>query len=451
MNHEVENRIIHVGELGWHLLKNGVKILAAGLLLAALLGGLSAFKNARAATQTDPGDGQTPQQMTEALSSEERLALEEALFHFRKAAACEDYAKNSYLFGLNLTQIEKVELAYAFAKTGTNVDPNADPTGVYLTAFSSDEFARALASALIDARDPQYVAELVQCENTGGFFVVSIIVPAGEDAEAIAAAARRFAETIETRAQSVVKHDLTLLSETLLTVRDEDLEETVFTAGAERFESQKELAAKKNALSDAALAVFEKTVNAAEPEDAPPAAIISKKAVVLGFAIGFVGMALALAVRYMTAPVVQYREDPADLFGVRLLGVFEPKFGKKKKKTARLAKIYRLDQAEVVRETAEKTALLLKDAEKTSLYLSLDEDAPQDLAKALQKALAPLGITGVIGERAFCKADNLKAMRACGAVLLLTETEVTRYRDLAEEIETAKDHRVAVIGYAVIG
>lgn len=456
-------REISIVDLLWRILF-GWRLVLAFAVICTILGGLvsyNKYNSAKAAASN--ADAEI------VLKAEEMEAVVYAVGLTEAAKAAEDYCANSYLMQVDPCNIDEEVFSFYIEAQEWNIDAI---TEMYRMKLLSDEFASKVAQA-IGVEDSEYVSELLSLTGKYGneknaiselvikqehrmadTVTLYILSPNGDNYDKLDRAVRDYIMQVSVDSEKIVgEHAVRVVAGEHRNVTDRNL-------AAKQITELNNLNTVKVAADNALKALTGQQMSYYNNLDADPskepaevaAPHFSKKYVLLGFVLGVFLACAWIACKAIFASKLQNREELESQYHLRMLGAYEsPRVFKGLDKLFnrwRHCNEKALAAEERTDIICSNIAILCEKSEHKSVSVTgtCVCEANRQLFDRIAAELKKRGIDAEVEENIIYNTSALKDVTKSGAAVIVEQVDVSRYREIEQELITLKGNDIAVIG-----
>ena len=447
-------REISIVDLLWRILF-GWRFVLALAVICTIIGGLVSYNKYNNAKQTYIGDT-----VSVTLNEDEMAQLNIAAQLVSDAENLKSYLSDSALIQADPYNLKVATVSF-FIDAGEATDA---VKGLYKVKLQSEELSAVLGT-IMGISETKYVSELVSFEDekitlkTGQEFpmalTINIICPDGNDGNVVADAVVTYIESIKSDVEDATcNHEIKLAFKEYKTVVDRDLanKQVSEITLLDRVKSDadnafKELSAKQLAYYEANKAGDTKPVTVATP-----APSFSKKYVALGFVLGLFLACAWIACKAIFASRLQNREELESQYHIRMLGAYDSL-----KKYRGLDKLFykwrhsgekKLTEEERTDIICSNIAILCEKAERKAVSITgtCICEANRKLFESIVGELKNRGLEAEVEENIVYNTSALKNVTKSGAAVLVEQVDLSKYKEIEQELITLKGNDIAVIG-----
>lgn len=453
-------REISIVDLLWRILF-GWRFVLALAVICTIIGGLVSYKNYSSAMSSYSASGDSV-----ALSEYDKAQVAMAVQLEKDAKGFEVYLTESLLMNVDPYDLKVATLSLIVTAGGHE----EEIVQLYGVRLQEDALASRLA-AVMGIDGTKYVRELINVESFAQYLnldaaskersisnsstcIVSVICPESSMYEAVSNEITAYLNDIKTEvADAIGEHELVIASSELVTMADRTL------AGKQvsEFGSLAALkTAKDNALNalSASQRAYYDGVRRGESDIvvAPVSPSFSKKYVALGFVLGLFLACAWIACKAIFASKLQNREELESQFHVRMLGSFASQ--KKYRGLDKLLYKWRhsgekkLTLEERVDIICSNIAILCEKAglKNVAITGTCICEANRGLFESIVGELRNKGLSADAEESIIYNTASLKNVTQSGAAVIVEQVDVSKYREIEQELITLKGNDVNVLG-----
>lgn len=444
MENKKEEQMIYIKDLVFTVLRHWRAVLAIALIAGILLGGVQGISGLRAANT--PIDSQAYQQALEQYEQKKSVRELQLQTARKNIDEQEAYLEESVLMRLNPYSYYEASV-HLYVETERQIlpetdsqkqpDKNADVLHAYEALLLSAPVVQALADAL--ETESRYAQEILTVELNGAAstLVVRAMLPTEDAAqEILALVTNRMDAAAAQINRDVVTHKATITAQSVNEKLDMELSNT-------QQEAYTRLAELKTALTEIEMEnaqLIAPVAQAGSVKDAVKKAVIWA---VIGAVLGAFLTAAALWVMHIASDKVYAARNLTNRTGIKVIGSLGCE---KKNPIDRL--VYRLEGRSVCAPELGVAATDIRCRAKDAKCLLLTGSGEVADRAALVQAVAA-AMPGVqVEDRGSIlhTAEALEALSGCDVVVLVEQTDVSRYAAIEKQAKIIKDYGAELLG-----
>lgn len=445
---------IDLKDLMFAVLRKWKPIILVGVIFALLLGGYKGFttyKNGTSASAIEEADKKYNEELTTYEDSVEKLEKEIGNIT-TDIAEQEEYLENSIWLKVSPYDICEAR-ADVYVTTDYTIMPgmnyqNVDYTEtilqVYQSLLTSNEVKEEIA--LKADTEPRYLNELLSVSRSGRIITINVKHVSKEEAQAVLDDVIVWLNNLKPQVVSMIgDHTISIVNNSTSSRVDLAHAETQETQEQKLVDLETSLETKQKELDE--LEAPEKT------EFSMKTAVKSAvKFAVVGGVLGAGMVVFAVCVLFLMSDKVYSANELKRRYGVKVLGGLPAKTCKcpiDKWLNKLEGRVFETDEAVRNGLIAQNVRNGIGDVKKLLVAGSADAAHVEALAKALKTELSEIEV--VAGGNMLKDVETLKMLPECDGVVLVEACGVSKYGDIALEMEKACDLGKNVVGCVVIG
>ena len=471
-------REIDLIDLLWEIVFAWRKIIIISLLLAILAGGLSYIRNISSVAVTAEDGAE--------LTEEEMEAVSKAWNIRRQLTEKQEYQKNSILMNLNGYQKNCVTLQY-YINEG-----QAEDTTILMESFRNYVTTGAIAEDIKENHadiPSEYLSELITYPTYGvdtngnvtfdqrqfagidnirnSLIILNVIGGSVEEADRLADAVEESVESFkEESLKGGMSADMELLHRYESTIVDENLVERQKLLRDSIKALRTELDATTSEFSDLQQQVFAGESILVEDRDEGTAisqsiktGSFSKRAIVLGFAIGVVLVCVWEGLKYILNGRVKTEEELQRMYSIRIISTIRPEaesssrvFGRIDAWLNKLRFKYKGTAEAQLQMTRANILLLCKKENINNICLTSDsmEEVVMKEGEMISEWLKKEGISATYEPNVIYSAAALEHMAEAGNAVIMAKSGYTRYKEFEQELMLCANQAIQMLGVIFI-
>ena len=429
---EQKERKIYLSELFKYIRKNIVKVIAGSIVFAIAFVGFLYVSDMRKYN----GSIESGKNIIEAeeLTYDEIKIVDNLIMMQDRADFYQNYLEKSYLMNMDVYNVNKVVLQY-YVDSEYTFDLSSDNELDYTTSLlemyniymNSSEFRTNIMNDL----DEEYIKELfaISTNYDAKTLNISVYVPENANSETIKERLMTLIKEKENEIQAYGKHKLITLSEDIIQEYDSGLESKLYSIRKTISDTRSQVIVLKADLTENQQNYLQNYYDIKKQEtiEKPNLKVVN---IVLGIVLGSVIM----CAYYMFASILSGRLQCADdirvMFGVKVLGEYTGT------------------------NMDEYLATKIKcTCEKNNINQLLIIGSACNEAKGIENVIDLIknsNIDVVHANSIIDDSSSYKKMCEINNVILLEKKHVSKYNDIAEELQIIIDNKVNIIGTIVV-
>lgn len=429
---EQKERKIYLSELFKYIRKNIVKVIAGSIVFAIAFVGFLYVSDMRKYN----GSIESGKNIIEAeeLTYDEIKIVDNLIMMQDRADFYQNYLEKSYLMNMDVYNVNKVVLQY-YVDSEYTFDLSSDNELDYTTSLlemyniymNSSEFRTNIMNDL----DEEYIKELfaISTNYDAKTLNISVYVPENANSETIKERLMTLIKEKENEIQAYGKHKLITLSEDIIQEYDSGLESKLYSIRKTISDTRSQVIVLKTDLTENQQNYLQNYYDIKKQEtiEKPNLKVVN---IVLGIVLGSVIM----CAYYMFASILSGRLQCADdirvMFGVKVLGEYTGT------------------------NMDEYLATKIKcTCEKNNINQLLIIGSACNEAKGIENVIDLIknsNIDVVHANSIIDDSSSYKKMCEINNVILLEKKHVSKYNDIAEELQIIIDNKVNIIGTIVV-
>ena len=478
---EQKERKIYIKELLWDILVNWKLVIVLALIFALLLGALSFLRSDSSAA------GQKGSYDKSDYTEHELYNIDKAIANYTRLAYYEEYNSKSELVNVNMAELKMVSLQYyiksAYTYNYTNSNENdytPSLVAIYQNYFSKGEFANDVMNGANISMELEYFNELLTADVVRDTYTISVdmIIPAKYDADVIREVMKKAIDKKASTLQNIGEHSLVVVNDTINKTVDEELAQQNFTFKHELANFHNYYNETINAMSEKERQFFVYLLKneydftgeqikmatkdfpeSYDDEENANAKKVNLKYVILGAFLGLFLAAVYVIVKGILSSRLQCSEDMNNVYDLRVLGNIDWKISKGrtdgitkfllKGKYGNMARLSYEEQVSIIVNNI-KLACKAKDTSKIALVTGVPKDLNDALINDVIASLKEQGIEAVMAGRIVYDKVEFDKVLELGTVAVLEKIGISRYDDIAAQLELLKCNKVDVTGAIVV-
>ena len=441
-------------DLMFAVLRKWKPIILVAVICALLLGGykgFSTYKNGTSASAIEEADKKYNEELLTYEKSAEKLEKELANIT-KDIEEQEEYLENSIWLKVSPYDICEaradvyVTTDYAImpGMNYQNVDYTETILQVYESLLSSNEVKEDVAFKA--GTEPRYLNELLTVSKTGRILTINVKHAGKEEAQAILDDMVAWLNILKPQVVSTIgEHAINIVNNSVGSGVDLAHAETLKTQEQKLVDLETSLETKQKELDELE-----------EPEKTEfGMTTVAKSAVkfaVLGGVLGAFIVVFGVCVIFLMSDKVYSAKELKNRYGVKILGALPAKACKcpiDQWLNELEGRVFEADEAIRNSLIAQNVRNGIGDVKKLLVVGSVDAVHVEALAKVLETELPE--ITVVVGGNMLKDVETLKKLPECDGVVLVEACGLSKYGDIAQEIEKIRDLDKSVVGCVVIG
>ena len=445
---------VDLKDLMFAVLRKWKPMILVGVILALLLGGYKGFttyKNGTSASAIEEADKKYNEELLTYEESTEKLEKEIANIT-EDIAEQEEYLENSVWM-----QVSPYDICEARADVYVNTDYTIMPGMDYQNVDSTDTILQVYQSLLTSnevkeeiafeaGMETRYLDELLSVSKTGRILTISVKHATKEDAQAILDEMIAWLNKLNPQVVSTIgDHTVSIVNSSVGSGVDLAHAETLKTQEQKVIDLEASLVTKQDELD----ALVKPTKTEFSMSSVVKSAV---KFAVLGGVLGAFIVVFGVCVIFLMSDKVYSSKELKNRYGVKVLGALPSKTCKcpvDRWLNKLEGRVFEADEAVRNGLIAQNVCNGLGEMKKILVAGTVDAARVDALAKALASELPE--ITIISGGNMLKDVETLKKLPECDGVVLVEECGVSKYGDIALEIEKVKDLEKSVVGCVVIG
>jgi len=443
---------IDLKDLMFAVLRKWKPMILVGVIFALLLGGYKGFTTYKSGTSASAVEEAAEKYSEELLDYEETLAkLEKEIANLTaEIDAQEEYLENSVWLQISPYDVCEAR-ADVYVTTDYTIMPgmqyqNVDPTETILQAYESLLTSVKEDVALEVGMEPRYLDELVSVSKTGRILTINVKHVNKEDAQAILNSMIAWLDKLNPQVASAI-------GEHTVSIVNSSVGSGVDLAHAEALKAEEEKKADLEACLEAKETELEELVEPEKNEFGMGTVVKSAvKFAVLGGVLGVFIVVFGVCVMFLMSDKVYSSKELKNRSGLKVLGALPGKTCKcpiDRWLNELEGRVFENDETVRNGLIAQNVRNCIGDRKKILVAGSVDAACMEALALAIGAELPEIKV--VSGGNMLKDVDTLKKLPECDGVILVEECGVSKYADIALEIEKVKDLEKSVVGCVVIG
>ena len=493
MNYQQDEKELCIMDCVWSILIHWRRIIVCMVLSAILIGGLKYVKDIRTLQAVKESMESSKVTMKDIamkikqLPKEDKTSVETAVNLIDGLKTKNEYAEKAAAMRIDRYNVDRVVLQY-YIKSDEHA---SELVHAYSDSCTSAQAAAEIVEASGDTLTPNDVTDMLTFRNGGNRLKSSVNAISAENANPVLCVTVRGIdkETAEKTAEAVKNilnrytaqvekiygaHSLLLVNESYENGKDDDILSIQNTLYDNIYYMTDRInVIKKNALGDEAAGIVndymelvneqkieEDTEDVSEAEDSIGTASLSKKWVLLGAILGAMFACGLDFLHWISGGRLNSVNEMQRNFSLRILGVIDDR--KRQKKSSKIDRwIYKLRNRNKKSLSAERTFQMLlsaivisaRKADICELYVTgteIERENIQNLLRKLRQAAEQSGLKLIIGQNISIDADAFSKMTEVGNVIIVEESNVSIYQEIARELQICKEQGVNVLGSIII-
>lgn len=306
-----------------------------------------------------------------------------------------------------------------------------------------------------------------ETNQTVGILTFLLYFEEGDDAKAVSLLKEKMRETKSQVEAELGSHSLSLIGESAYSFADMDILH-VQEANSQRINDLTERIEKiKKQVTDPTelqylnylVSKTDQTIGGSELA-VKGVRHINKKYIVVGAALGLILAVIVITIKYVGSNTIKNAKDIEELFGVQLLGKMEGSHSFYRKRKTRLDKWLRNKKSGTVDIVQEEEQIRLiatrikieaekKEIQKVGLIIDKTVDAGSKMAESIT-ALLGQDIKLQVINSIFDQPESLQEFAKMEGVVLIEQTDKSRYDDIRTTAALCANYQVQLIGSIII-
>lgn len=429
---EQKERKIYLSELFKYIRKNIVKVIAGSIVFAIAFVGFLYVSDMRKYN----GSIESGKNIIEAeeLTYDEIKIVDNLIMMQDRADFYQNYLEKSYLMNMDVYNVNKVVLQYYVDSEYTfdlSSDNELDYTTSLLEMYNIYMNSSKFRTNIMNDLDEEYIKELfaISTNYDAKTLNISVYVPENANSETIKERLMTLIKEKENEIQAYGKHKLITLSEDIIQEYDSGLESKLYSIRKTISDTRSQVIVLKADLTENQQNYLQNYYDIKKQEtiEKPNLKVVN---IVLGIVLGSVIM----CAYYMFASILSGRLQCADdirvMFGVKVLGEYTGT------------------------NMDEYLATKIKcTCEKNNINQLLIIGSACNEAKGIENVIDLIknsNIDVVHANSIIDDSSSYKKMCEINNVILLEKKHVSKYNDIAEELQIIIDNKVNIIGTIVV-
>lgn len=425
MEKERDEQIIYFKDLFFIALYQWRRMLAAGLALCLVLGGLSVVSQLQ---------GRSPaQQQEQQVNSQAQRELENQLKYSEESLLMNLNPYNLFAATLEMT----VDSGFQIRPGATVQDPDTTETLLYAyrAQFQTEAVSEEIAQVI--GVESKYLQELMQLTlaGTARSMQITVFCADRETGEKLLQSITDILPTVQERvSESVGEHKITVLASCVRQTVDQELakkQTDTWTRIAELRKKQEQTQIVLTTGDDTDISVKKVLVMAA-----------------LGFIAGAGLVACWAWAKYIFGGRVYSRRTLENATGVKLIAQIGTKAPKNK-----LDRLLMKLEGRIMENWEDQTAMVaayLRNCYKEQGPLLLTGDCSPEQIARLAQSLQESGVAVTVCGSLLREPEALEVLTNCSGVLLVEQTEVSKYRNIEQQIATMQEMNKPLLGCVLL-
>ena len=442
---EQKERKIYLTELIKCICKNKVKVVVGSIVITVLFVGAMFGLDLRSYNKAIKD-----KEEIENIEDEENLEDEELLYEEQKVVDniilmqdrvlfYENYLEKSYLMNMDVYNVKRIVLRYYLDSEYTfdmTSNSELDYTTSVLEMYYMYLAAPLFQNQIMEGLEKEYIKELftITTNYDAKTLGVFVYVPESIDAEAIKAQIKQMLDEKEVEFQKYGKHDLILQVEDLAEQYDSGIESTLYSTRKTLSDTRSQVIELTKDLSESQIEYLKEYYDYEEEEEEEEESLVKPGFKIANILLGIGAGAIIMCGYYVLSSILsgklQCEDDIRVMYGLNVLGLYTG--------------------GNMDEYLATKIKCICKKDNINHILLvgSVTEDIAcvENVISLLKKNDIKLEIMNSIMN----DATSYEKMCEVNDIILVEKKYVSKYNDIAEEIQTVMENKSNIIGAIVI-
>jgi hypothetical protein len=495
--YQQEERMLRIADCIWSVAKNWRHLIICMIVFAVVFGGMKYAKDTKEAQASIQNESETTEEADktaedvlariQGLSEADRTDVDMAVRYVDALSARESYAENAALMQLDAYNVDRMVLRYSVQSENN--------TNQLLQAYGAVLFDDGNVQKIVDASNDTFasrdvtdmVTTVVGAENSvdtssieldNSLLTVTVRGLNEDDVRSMTSVVENILQDYTAEAEQLFgEHKMQLISENYCTGRDELIVNTQNTVIDYIYNTNNKLTTLTDTMNDTQAEIVEdyksvvmnKTHQMTSVQDGQETASdneekvsvsFSKKWILLGAIFGCFIVVCLEVLYWMAGGKLNSTEELQYNFEIRSLGVVEKK---RKHKVLNFIDhiIYRiqnrnkkiLSNEQRIHMIVSRIAMNAQKDKYEKIYLTGTEIENENIirvATRIKNELENYDISLVIGKNISCDPEAFVEACDVSRIIILEETGVSKYQEIAKEIRACTDQGVEILGSIVI-